>query len=138
MSGTSPGSGRVKAKKWRVGSSWCTHSSYADGESAVVSQGKVNQTLDVYAVDHHGSCTSSNQTLVNATKPTVSVFSLGANNYGHPCPTTVDRLTAAGSTLYFTENASGTVVDGNVKIEYNGGYTYTVTTAKGMSTFNTK
>jgi beta-lactamase superfamily II metal-dependent hydrolase len=115
-----------------------THTSYADVENAVVSQGKINQTLDVYAVDHHGSCTSSNQTLIDATHPTVSVFSLGANSYGHPCPATVNRLTTAGSTLYYTENASGAVVDGNVKIEYTGGFTYTVTTTNGMTTFNTK
>ena len=115
-----------------------TNTSYADVETAVVSQGQVNQTLDVYAVNHHGSCTSSNQTLIDATHPTVSVFSLGANSYGHPCPATVNRLTRAGSTLYYTENASGALVDGNVKIVYNGGTTYTVTTTKGMTTFNTK
>ncbi|MCA1552885.1 MAG: hypothetical protein LC737_00755, partial [Chloroflexi bacterium] len=115
-----------------------SHTYYADVESAVVSQGKIGAFLDVYGVDHHGSCYSSNQTLVSATHPTVSVFSLGANTYGHPCQAVVDRLTTAGSTLYYTESSSGALVDGDVQIVYSGGSTYTVTSAKGTKTFTTK
>jgi beta-lactamase superfamily II metal-dependent hydrolase len=113
-----------------------TRTTYADVESAVVAQGKINQTLDVYAVDHHGSCTSTNQTLVDATRPTISVFQLGQNSYGHPCAATVNRL--AGSTRYYTEDSTGAVVNGDVKVEYSGGASYTVTTLQGTQTFNTK
>lgn len=113
-----------------------THTSYADVESAVVHQGNISQALDVYAVDHHGSCTSTNQTLVDATHPTVSIFQLGANSYGHPCAATVNRL--AGSALYYTENSSGAVVNGDVKIVYSGGTSYSVSTLQGTQVFNTK
>ncbi len=115
-----------------------SHTYYADVETAAVSQGKIGSYLDVYGVDHHGSCYSTNQNLVNATLPTVSVFSLGNNTYGHPCSTVVTRLTNAGSNLYYTEDSSGAIVDGDVKIVYAGGTTYTVTGAKGTRTFTTK
>ncbi len=115
-----------------------SHTYYADVETAAVNQGKIGAYLDAYGVDHHGSCYSTNQNLVNATHPTVSVFSLGLNDYGHPCQTVVDRLTQAGSKLYYTENSSGQIVDGDVKIVYSGGTTYTVTGAKGTTTFTTK
>jgi len=115
-----------------------SHTYYADVETATVNQGKIGASLDVYGVDHHGSCYSTNQNLVNATHPTVSVFSLGSNSYGHPCQTVVDRLTAAGSRLYYTENSSGQVVDGDVLIVSSGGSTYTVTGTGGTTTFTTK
>ena len=115
-----------------------TLTTYADVEGAVVNQNKVNLALDGYGVDHHGSCTSSNQTLVAATRPTVSIFSLGANSYGHPCPATVARLSEVNSTLFYTADSSGHAVDGHVKIVYHGGSTYTVASLNGTRTFNTK
>jgi len=111
---------------------------YADVETAAINQGKIGAYLDVYGVDHHGSCYSTNQNLVNATHPTVSVFSLGANTYGHPCQAVVDRLTTAGSNIYYTENSSGGIVDGDVKITYSGGTTYSVAGVRGTTTFSTK
>jgi len=114
------------------------HRFYADVETAVVTLGRIGSDLDVYGVDHHGSCYSTNDNLVSATQPTVSVFSLGLNRFGHPCPPVVDRLTAAGSAIYSTEDGSGTVIDGDVKIGYSGGNTYTVTGAQGTTTFFTK
>jgi beta-lactamase superfamily II metal-dependent hydrolase len=114
------------------------HRYYADVETAAVILGRIGSALDVYGVDHHGSCYSTNANLVSATLPTVSVFSLGLNSYGHPCPTVVDRLNAAASAMYFTELGDGTVIDGNVKIGYTGGSTYTVTGTLGATTFTTK
>lgn len=115
-----------------------SHTYYADVESAVVAQGKIGANLDVYGVDHHGSCYSTNQTLVDATHPTVSVFSLGNNSYGHPCSTVVNRLTVAASAIYYTEDSSGAVVDGDVKIASSGGATYTASGARGVTTYSTK
>lgn len=114
------------------------HRFYADVETAAVNLGRIGNDLDVYGVDHHGSCRSSNQNLVDATLPTVSVFSLGLNPYGHPCPGVVDRLTVAGSTLYYTEDSSGAVVDGDVVVSYVGGHSFTVTGVQGPVTFSTK
>jgi beta-lactamase superfamily II metal-dependent hydrolase len=114
------------------------HRYYADIETAAVNLGRIGSDLDVYGVDHHGSCYSTNDNLVSATLPTVSVFSLGLNSYGHPCPTVVDRLSAAASAIYFTEDGDGTVIDGHVKITYTGGSTYTLTGTQGTTTFTTK
>jgi beta-lactamase superfamily II metal-dependent hydrolase len=114
------------------------HRYYADVETAAVSLGRIGSYLDVYGVDHHGSCYSTNENLVTATQPTVSVFSLGRNSYGHPCQAVVDRLTAALSTLYQTEDSAGGVVDGDVRISYAGGTTYTVSGARSTTSFNTK
>ncbi len=111
---------------------------YADVETAVVNLGRIGSDLDVYGVDHHGSCRSTNQNLVDATLPTVSVFSLGLNPYGHPCPAVVDRLTLADSTIYFTEDGSGALVDGDVVVSYAGGHSFTVTGGQGPVTFSTK
>ncbi len=114
------------------------HLFYADVETAAVTQGKIGKFLDVYGVDHHGSCFSTNANLVNATLPTVSVFSLGLNDFGHPCPDVVTRLTNAGSKIYYTENDQGQVVDGDVVIKYSSGTSYTITGKNGTTTFNTK
>jgi len=112
--------------------------SYADVEGAAVALGRVGPTLDVYGVDHHGSCHSTNDAFVNATVPTVSVFSLGRNSFGHPCPAVVDRLTIAGSATYYTRDSQGLVVDGDVVVKSAGGTTYTVTGTGGTFTFTTK
>lgn len=111
---------------------------YADVETAAVNQGKIGNSLDFYGVDHHGSCYSTNANFVNATLPKASAFSLGYNDYGHPCPSVVTRLTNAGSAIYYTQNDQGQVVDGNVTIKYSGGSTYTIAGARGTNTFTTK
>jgi beta-lactamase superfamily II metal-dependent hydrolase len=112
--------------------------SYADVESAAVGLAKIGAELDVYGVNHHGSCHSTNSSFVEATRPTAAVFSLGRNPYGHPCPEVVDRLSTAGTTLYFTEDGAGQVVDGDVKVVSRGGSTYTVTGVAGTTTYATK
>jgi beta-lactamase superfamily II metal-dependent hydrolase len=115
-----------------------SHRYYADVETAAVNLGRVGPWLDVYGVDHHGSCYSTNGNLVNATWPTVSVFSLGRNSYGHPCAAVVDRLAAAWSDIYSTEDSNGGVVDGDVRVTYVGGTMYTVSSLRGVITYNTK
>ncbi len=68
--------------------------------------------LDVLKVAHHGSATATTQALLAATRPAVAVISVGAGNtYGHPAPTTLARLRAAGSRVYRTDR------DGSVEID---------------------
>jgi competence protein ComEC len=65
---------------------------------------------DVLKVGHHGSSTSTSAAFLAAVMPRDAVISVGAGNtYGHPSPETLDRLAAAGATVYRTD-LDGTVV----------------------------
>jgi beta-lactamase superfamily II metal-dependent hydrolase len=86
--------------------------------------------VDVYKVNHHGSATSSQNTLLNATLPEASLIYVGdGNSYGHPKQVVIDRLVAAGSYIYQTERGTGgtiptghgEVADGNIVIDVEAG-----------------
>ncbi len=69
----------------------------------------------VLQVPHHGSQTSTTPELIDAVRPAIAVISAGADNpYGHPHAEVVNRLRAAGVTVYRTD------VDGTVLIESDG------------------
>jgi beta-lactamase superfamily II metal-dependent hydrolase len=98
---------------------------YYDIESSVAPE---VGDIDVYRVDHHGSSSNSNITLVSTLKPEVSIISVGSNSYGHPTQTIINRLISYDSYIYQTELGSGgtippgdgEVVGGNVIITVNG------------------
>ena len=78
------------------------------GENALVAVGLPN--LDYLVVGHHGSDTSTGETLLSATRPLCAVISVGANNrYGHPDQTVLDRLAAYGCTVLRTDQ-NGTII----------------------------
>jgi beta-lactamase superfamily II metal-dependent hydrolase len=85
--------------------------------------------IDVYRVDHHGSSSNSNATLVSALQPEVSVISVGNNSYGHPTQTVINRLVNNDSYIYQTQLGSGgtippgegEVVGGHIVISVEGG-----------------
>ena len=78
------------------------------GENALVAAGLPN--LDYLVVGHHGSDTSTGETLLSATRPLCAVISVGANNrYGHPDQTVLDRLAAYGCTVLRTDQ-NGTII----------------------------
>lgn len=99
--------------------------------------------VDVLHVGHHGSTTSTNQTLVNTLKPQQAVISCGdGNTYGHPVQAILDRLGAAPtmSTIWQTEQGSGGThakvrVGGDITFLTNGN-TYSVTISSTGQTFN--
>jgi beta-lactamase superfamily II metal-dependent hydrolase len=74
--------------------------------------------VDVYKVDHHGSATSSQTTLLNAALPEVSLIYVGdGNSYGHPTQVVIDRLVAVDSYIYQTElGAGGTIPSGHGEV----------------------
>ncbi len=100
---------------------------YHDIESSVASE---VGDIDVYRVDHHGSASNSNLTLVSTLRPEVSIISVGRNSYGHPTQTVIDRLVSHGSYIYQTELGSGgtippghgEVVNGHILIEVENGF----------------
>ena len=82
----------------------------SDSEATMLADGGVALDADVLKVGHHGSRYSSNAAFLAAVSPTDAVISVGAGNtYGHPHQETLDRLAAAGATVYRTD-LNGTVV----------------------------
>ncbi len=60
-------------------------------------------------VGHHGSRTSTGETLLDASEPRVALISVGRRNrYGHPSPEVIERLRAHGIEIHRTDR-EGTV-----------------------------
>lgn len=57
----------------------------------------------VLKAGHHGSGTSSSQEFLTAVGMRVAVLTVGANPFGHPSPTVVERLRGAGAAIYRTD-----------------------------------
>jgi competence protein ComEC len=75
--------------------------------------------IELYLVGHHGSKYSTGQDLLAALAPELAVISVGYNSYGHPAQETLDRLAAAGTTVYRTDRDGEVTValrDGQVTI----------------------
>jgi competence protein ComEC len=86
----------------------------AAGEQALLASG-APLAATVLKVPHHGSRTSSSPALLTAVRPSLAVVSVGARNpYGHPDPTVLARLAAAGATIYRTDH------DGAILLETDG------------------
>jgi competence protein ComEC len=70
---------------------------------------------DVVKVAHHGSRTSSDPALLAAIGAHAAVISVGARNrFGHPHPTTLAALAAAGARVFRTDE------DGAVTVTTDG------------------
>lgn len=80
-----------------------------DAENDLV-KSRQNLTADVYQTGHHGSRTSSSQTLMDAVKPTYAVISCGVDNsYGHPHAEVLNRFRAMGIQVFRTDE-QGSIV----------------------------
>ncbi len=67
--------------------------------------------VDVLVVGHHGSRYSTGEEFLGIVQPETAIISVGANNsYGHPTQETLERLAAAGCTVYRTD------LQGNVTV----------------------
>lgn len=101
---------------------------------------------ELYLVHHHGSRYASNNTLLAAIRPQVSVISVGiGNSYGHPAPETLGRLRTAASDIWQTEDPSTNTRSGHVVLDSGDGQTFTVSqgarrtsyTARGVTSCTT-
>ena len=87
----------------------------SDAEADLISSG-ADLRADVLKVGHHGSYTSSSAAFLEAVGAQYGVIHVGAgNDYGHPHDAAMDRLFAAGMTLYRTD------LMGNIVIATDGG-----------------
>jgi competence protein ComEC len=70
---------------------------------------------DALKVAHHGSATATSEPFLAAIRPRAAVVSAGRENtYGHPAPSTLARLAAAGARIFRTDR------DGSVSITLDG------------------
>ena len=77
-------------------------------ETQLVSSGK-DLSCDVLKVGHHGSKYSSTASFLSATGADYGVICVGSNSYGHPTTEALNRLSAAGISVYRTDT-NGNVV----------------------------
>ena len=70
----------------------------------------IDISADVYAAAHHGSKTATSQAFLDKVSPTYVVISAGeGNKYGHPHAEVLNRLRAAGISVFRTDE-QGTIV----------------------------
>ncbi|WP_338157638.1 DNA internalization-related competence protein ComEC/Rec2 [Piscibacillus halophilus] len=78
---------------------------------------KYRLDLDVLKVAHHGSNTSTSETLLKETNPHMAIISVGdQNRYGHPDPEVLERLTNEGIRILRTDE------NGSISIKYVDGH----------------
>src|SRR5262249_31514095 len=66
--------------------------------------GRDGAPVDVLKVAHHGSATATTQAFLDAVRPRVAFVSAGLGNpYGHPAPSTIERLQSSGADVYRTD-----------------------------------
>jgi competence protein ComEC len=71
--------------------------------------------VDLLKVAHHGSRTASTRPFLEAVHPRVAIVSAGAGNpYGHPAPSTIERLHELAERTYRTDT------DGTVEVAFDG------------------
>ncbi len=58
---------------------------------------------DLLKVAHHGSRFSTSASFLASVQPTAAIISVGPNQYGHPAPATLTRLSAIDCTVYWTQ-----------------------------------
>jgi competence protein ComEC len=87
----------------------------AGGEAALLREGQPISAT-VLKAGHHGSQTSSTEAFLDAVKPQVVIYSVGADNaFGLPHPDVVERYTARGVVGYRTDR------DGAIQMTSDGG-----------------
>jgi len=91
------------------------------GEREMLESGRV-EPVTILKAAHHGSASSSSQEFLDATDPSVVIFSYGAGNrYGHPADEVVERCRDAGAKIWETAKSGAVTVrtDGK-KMEISG------------------
>jgi competence protein ComEC len=76
-------------------------------EAAIVARG-TPVASQILKVGHHGSSYSTSAAFLAAVRPEQAVISVGPNSYGHPAAGTLQRLAAAGATVWRTDQ-NGTI-----------------------------
>ncbi len=83
----------------------------ADAESPVLGALPLH-AVDVLKVAHHGSDDPGLPSLLRRVRPGAAVISVGPNRYGHPAPSTVAALRAAGVPVWRTDRQGDVTLTG--------------------------
>jgi competence protein ComEC len=88
-----------------------------DGEYALVNLLDGNfSDIEVMKAGHHGSNTSTNEKLLNATNPDVILISAGeGKRYGHPHHEVMEKASEIGAQIFRTDKSGDIVVTTNGK-----------------------
>ena len=90
-------------------------------ENALVALHDTALAADLLKVGHHGSRTSTGDSLLIAARPRLAIMSVGTRNrYGHPDPDVVERLARYGVRILRTDR-NGSIV---VRVAPNGEMTF--------------
>ena len=81
----------------------------ADVEGGVLLRSRLPR-IDVLKVAHHGSADEELEQVLRRTRPTVALISSGPNTYGHPSPSTLGALSAAGVLVRRTDTSGDVTV----------------------------
>lgn len=85
-------------------------------EDAVVERFGPGVRSQVIKVGHHGSRTSTGDSLLNAVRPVLALVSVGRHNrYGHPAPVVIGRLAEHGVRILRTD------LDGSIEVRVRPG-----------------
>ena len=75
-----------------------------EGELALIEKYKSGELrAHILKIAHHGSRYSTCQEFIDAVKPNIAIISVGKNNYGHPAPSTIEKLESSGIIVYRTD-----------------------------------
>ena len=66
--------------------------------------------IEVLLAGHHGSKYSTSRELLEAAAPEVGIISVGENRFGHPTQEAMERMAAAGMTLYRTDRQGNVLI----------------------------
>ena len=88
-----------------------------EGERRLTVDPAVKKRLrcDILKVAHHGSKYSSSDEFLNAALPSIAVFQVGKNNFGHPSETVIEKCRQKGIMVYRND------LSGAIGIQKSGG-----------------
>lgn len=101
------------------------------GFPAEEAMGGALRPVDLLKVGHHGSRGSTGEGWLAALRPRVAVISVGRNDYGHPSPPTLARLSRQGVEVRRTD------LDGTISVTTDGTH-MTVRSRSGAATYDVR
>ncbi len=85
-------------------------------EAAILQRKGITVSADVLKVGHHGSDTSTSDEFLAAVDPDIALISVGTGNtYGHPIPSTLEKLEQNDVKIYRTDLSGSIIVTSDGK-----------------------
>jgi competence protein ComEC len=78
-------------------------------EGMLLAEG-VDLRADVLKVAHHGSSYSTTPEFLKAVNPRAAVISVGKNTFGHPAPSTIERLIQNNVKVFRTDECGAVIL----------------------------